>query len=418
MKGGLVLFASGNYGFAHDVPAEYAKVLAVGAFGPDGKMPDYSNYGPWVDILAPGGSEAPVDNYEWILAPLASNNYGLDTGTSTACPMAAGVAALLVSHYGGEGFTVQDLKEALLGGAVPGVIDLQGRPVGGGKLDAAGAFAVLDEPEHPGPSDIRFAMDYAGDWQLQSHEVRDVTVTVIGNGKARLPISFSTDCPGATAEIRSARQLCLHINALQAAPGSYTATIRVGSLATKVIAFTILPNHAPQLISPFDDLIINVASAAVPSLDLAEHFVDPDGEALSFRMSEEGDIHLKYSLNGTVLTLTPDKSKDGGYGLGAIRIEAVDARQERVAASFRVLLRDAYRDMDLYPNPVSTTLYVRPATDRTASVQLVNAVGATVYSLPSVRIGPFEPLSIDMSGLPGGTYALLVNGQRFTVVKK
>ena len=417
MKGGLVLFASGNYGYAHDVPAEYSKVFAVGAFASDGKMPDYSSYGPWVDILAPGGSDSQVASYEWILAPLTSNNYGLDTGTSMACPMAAGVAALLVSYYGGEGFTVQDLKEALQGGAVPGVIDLQGRPVGGGKLDAEGAFALLDEPEHPGPSDIRFAMDYAGNWQLQSHEALDVTVSVIGNGKARLPISFSTDCPGATAEIRSARQLCLHINALQAAPGSYTATIQVGSIATKVIAFTILPNHAPQLTVPFDDLIINVASAAAPALDLAEHFVDPDGEALSFRVSDE-DILLDYSLSGTVLTLTPDKTKDGGYGMGAIQIEAVDAHQESVAATFRVVMRDAYRDMDLYPNPVSTTLFVRPATERTAAVALVNAVGATVYSLPSVRIGPFEPLSIDMSGLPGGTYALLVNEQRFTVVKR
>lgn len=417
MKGGLVLFASGNYGFAHDTPGEYSKVLAVGAFGPDGKMPDYSNYGPWVDILAPGGSETPVDNNEWIFAPLSSNNYGFDTGTSTACPMVAGVAALLVSYYGGEGFTVQDLKEALLGGAVPGVIDLQGRPVGGGKLDAAGAFAVLDEPAHPGPADIRFAMDYAGDWQLHSHEALDVTVTVIGNGKARLPIIFSTDCPGATAEIRSARQLCLHIDALQATPGSYTATIRVGSLATKVIAFTIQPNHAPQLTAPFDDLIINVASAAGSSLDLAEHFEDPDGEALSYLVSDE-DLPLNYSLRGSVLTLTPDKTKDGGYDMGAIQIEAVDAHQERVAACFQVLLRDAYRDMDLYPNPVSTTLYVRPATDRNASVQLVNAVGAVQFSRESVRIGPFEPLSIDMSGLPGGAYALLVNGQRFTVTKR
>ena len=417
MKGGLVLFASGNYGFAYDVPATYSGVFAVGAFGPDGKMPVYSNYGPWVDMLAPSGSDAPVNNYEWILAPLASNNYGLDTGTSTACPMVAGVAALLVSYYGGEGFTVQDLKEALLGGAVPGVIDLQGRPIGGGKLDAAGAFAVLDEPEHPGPSDIRFAMDYAGDWQLQAHEALDVTVTVIGNGKARLPITFSTDCPGATAEIRSARQLCLHLDALRANPGSYTATLRVGSLATKVIAFTILPNHTPQLTAPFDDLIINVASAAGSSLDLAEHFEDPDGEALSYRVYNEG-LPLNYSLKGSVLTLTPEKTVADGYGMGTVRIEAVDTRQERVDATFRVLLRDAYRDMDLYPNPVSTTLYVRPATERTVSVQLVNAVGAIQFSRESVRIGPFEPLSIDMSGLPGGAYALLVNGQRFTVTKR
>ena len=36
----------------------------------------------------------------------------------------------------------------------------------------------------------------------------------------------------------------------------------------------------------------------------------------------------------------------------------------------------------------------------------------------SVQVGPFKPLTIDMSAMPGGVYALIVNGQRFTVVKK
>ena len=48
----------------------------------------------------------------------------------------------------------------------------------------------------------------------------------------------------------------------------------------------------------------------------------------------------------------------------------------------------------------------------------VCAVGATVYTEASVAVGPFKPLSIDMSEMPGGVYALFVNGQRFTVVKR
>ena len=74
--------------------------------------------------------------------------------------------------------------------------------------------------------------------------------------------------------------------------------------------------------------------------------------------------------------------------------------------------------MDIFPNPASDWLHVRPATDRTVPVELVNRAGAIVYSAPSVTIGPFAPLDIDLRELPGGTYSLLVGGQRFTVAKQ
>ena len=48
MRGGLVTFAAGNEGWAYDVPGQYEPVVAVGAFGPDGKIADYSSHGPWV----------------------------------------------------------------------------------------------------------------------------------------------------------------------------------------------------------------------------------------------------------------------------------------------------------------------------------------------------------------------------------
>lgn len=418
MKGGLVLFSSGNESLMHNSPPDYSSVIAVGAFGPDGKMANYSNYGPWVDILAPGGSDSETNPEEWILSLATDNVYAFSSGTSMACPHVAGVAALLVSYYGGPGFTVDQLKDALLGGAVPGVIDLQGRTVGGGKLDAEGAFNALNEPEHPGPGDIRFATNYSGDWQLKSHELLDVLVTISGNGKAQLPVSFSSDCPGASAETPSARQITLHIDALKAMPGNYTATIQVGTIASKQIDFTILPNHAPLLTAPFEKLIINAASTAATTIDLAEHFRDPDGEQLSYRIRVDSDIVFDFSLDGSTLTMAPDRSKANGYGLGTVVIEALDARQESAESSFQLLLRNAFQDMDIYPNPVSTTLSVRPASDRTISVELVNAVGATVYTEASVAVGPFKPLSIDMSEMPGGVYALFVNGQRFTVVKR
>lgn len=412
MKGGLVLFASGNEGYKHDMPAEYEPVVAVGAFGPDGKMPRFSNYGEWVDILAPGGSDTYYHYDEWVLSTTAKGMYAFESGTSMACPHAAGVAALLVSYFGGPGFTADDLKEALLCGADPNAIDLQGRTVGGGKLDAAGSFSYQDSQMDPDEDHIRFSTTYAGDWRLKSHETLEVPVQISGNNKAQLPVSLVTDCPGATADCTFERAR-LHINALLAEPGNYTATIKVGSVTGRSYPFTILPNHVPELILPFEDQIINAASSALTTLSLDHHFSDYDEEDLNYEINLSGDNVVQTSVSNGRLTLTP-----AGYGLATLTVRALDGRKTEASAQFRVLARNVYQDMDIFPNPASDWLNIRPASDRTVSVELVNLAGATVYSIDSVTIGPFDPLVIDLRALPGGTYSLFVGGERFTIAKR
>ena len=94
MKGGVVIFAAGNEGWPDGWPAEYDAVIAVGATGPAFYRSSYSNYGPWVDICAPGGDV----NYSAgaIYSTIPGNKYGWMQGTSMACPHVSGVAALLV----------------------------------------------------------------------------------------------------------------------------------------------------------------------------------------------------------------------------------------------------------------------------------------------------------------------------------
>lgn len=108
MKGGVVFFSAGNDGIQYGLPASYEKVYAVGAAGGDGTRASFSNYGSWVDICAPG-----VD----ILSTYANSKYGRMSGTSQACPYVSGVAALVVSYYGGPGFTNEMLMEKMIEGA-------------------------------------------------------------------------------------------------------------------------------------------------------------------------------------------------------------------------------------------------------------------------------------------------------------
>lgn len=111
MIGGVVFFAAGNEGRNVGYPAEYEKAIAVTATGADYKRAYYSNYGEWADIAAPGG-DAKKGNY--VLSTTVGNKYGKMQGTSMACPHVSGIAALILSRFGGPGFTAEALKEKLL----------------------------------------------------------------------------------------------------------------------------------------------------------------------------------------------------------------------------------------------------------------------------------------------------------------
>jgi subtilisin family serine protease len=113
MKGGVVFFAAGNDAIAMGAPAEYEKVVAVGAVSSDGRKSSFSNYGDWVDICAPGSE---------ILSTVPGNQYEFMDGTSMACPYVSGVAALIVSYFGGQGFTNEMLWDKLIGSANKQVI--------------------------------------------------------------------------------------------------------------------------------------------------------------------------------------------------------------------------------------------------------------------------------------------------------
>ncbi len=114
MAGGLVIFAAGNENTTSSYPAQQDNVFAVAAVGADYVRSYYTNYGEWVDIAAPGG-----DAYKdaQIYSTLPNNQYGYMQGTSMACPHVTGVAALVVSQFGGQGFTRQALIDILQGTA-------------------------------------------------------------------------------------------------------------------------------------------------------------------------------------------------------------------------------------------------------------------------------------------------------------
>lgn len=143
MAGGLVIFSAGNDAWPVGYPGIYEKALAVSSIGADYQAAYYTNYGDWVDIIAPGGDTK--KRYE-VMSTLPDNQYGLMQGTSMACPHVSGVAALLVSEFGGPGFTNTELRRLLEEGSR----DISGyysgeKYLGSGLLDARRSFSLRSE---------------------------------------------------------------------------------------------------------------------------------------------------------------------------------------------------------------------------------------------------------------------------------
>lgn len=150
MKGGVVIFAAGNSGW-QDVsyPGAYASCIAVSALNAEDKKASYSNYGSWVDIAAPGGEtedDLRIGNSQTysngVLSTLDKNGYGYLDGTSMACPHVSGIAALIISKYGGSNFTNADLRKHLLTG-VRDIYSIAANSSYMSKLGSGAADAVL-----------------------------------------------------------------------------------------------------------------------------------------------------------------------------------------------------------------------------------------------------------------------------------
>jgi thermitase len=102
-KGAVVIAAAGNYGVsdAH-YPGYYPTCIAVGATETDDRRSDYSNYGEWVDVAAPGT----------FIMSTVPGGYEMMSGTSMATPYVAGLAGLVWSAMG-EGATNVAVRDVI-----------------------------------------------------------------------------------------------------------------------------------------------------------------------------------------------------------------------------------------------------------------------------------------------------------------
>ncbi|WP_321297485.1 S8 family serine peptidase [Marinifilum fragile] len=176
MKGGVAIFAAGNKGVEMNIyPAAYEPCIAVSALSPDNSRADYSCYGDWVDVAAPGGDMA-MAGEAGVLSTYPGNRYSYLQGTSMACPHVSGIAALVVSKFKGE-ITPNRLKKHLLTSVHdinPYVEDFAKGKMGNGYIDAAMALQSGDGtkgPEQVTDLAVTTAQDFASvTWSVPADE--------------------------------------------------------------------------------------------------------------------------------------------------------------------------------------------------------------------------------------------------------
>ncbi len=138
-KGALLVAAAGNTGAAVLYPAACDGVLAVAATDRTDQRAVFSNFGPEVDLAAPG-----VDIYStwpWL------DGYFIKSGTSMAAPHVSGVAALVWSRW--PEWDNVAVSRQITETAVD--VDAAGWDpyTGWGRLDAAAALAPGGDPVRP-----------------------------------------------------------------------------------------------------------------------------------------------------------------------------------------------------------------------------------------------------------------------------
>lgn len=223
------------------------------------------------------------------------------------------------------------------------------------------------------------------------------------------PITATATTEGDTVSLSTVLRgdtLSLYIQGRTSRTGAHTAMLRVEDpykLYDEVeVTYTVAENVAPVLIKEVDGVAFNSTQDPTITLDMNEYFSDADGEPLSLTAVTTVNGIANLAVRQNRVNITPLT-----YGTTTATITGTDVMGETVSTTFNIVVRDASQPIDIYPNPVVDTLYIRAGSDSQGHVRITSASGSTVFD-DDISVSIFDPAAIDMSALPGGMYVLTV----------
>lgn len=228
--GVIVVAAAGNDASSEPVfPAALDGVVAVSAVAQDKEKASYSNFGPTIDIAAPGG-----DTDSGVQSTLGDSTYGLRIGTSMATAHVSGVVALMKAIH--SGLTPGEFDQVLANGVITDDLGTLGRDdiYGYGLINASKAVAAatdllngvvptLDPIAVADPSFLNFG-----------ETLTELELTLSNGGDGTVVVdAITTQLSDLLAELADSANAAISSTALQVDAdglGSYRVSLERGSL--------------------------------------------------------------------------------------------------------------------------------------------------------------------------------------------
>lgn len=431
MAGGVVIFAAGNDASGKPgFPGAYAPCVNVAAISCTYDAAWYTNFGSSIDINAPGGggwssmtsiniakgynlstiptnlqngdifqymnSSGKIEN-EKIDYVSTTPGYGYMQGTSMACPHVSGVAALIVSQFGGPGFTADQLKEILLS-TTRNVDAYQGKIYDGvgtyagqiGNLVDAGAAVYYGSETPTRRPVITPAPDQETSFTLTDNETKILKFTLSDYTDWQLK-----DKSELIETQVSGNEITLTIDAAKYAAGSYTATLEAvnGDLwQSYTFSFKIAKNS--PIITPgagqSDNFSVMIGEVETLTYTLSNY----DDWSLT---DPSGNIKTEFANNKVTLTIVAAKYKPGTY------TAELRATKDQLATPYHFTYEIIPFQISLYPNPCVDVLNVMTPAAGDASIRIRNSVGTDMLNR-TITFESDQPVSLDVSGFASGVY--------------
>ena len=356
MKGGVVIFAAGNENKDYRTyPAAYEKVVSVAAYAPDYKKSWYSNFADWVDIAAPGGTYGYGRKYNGecpVYSTLPDNQYGYMQGTSMACPHVSGIAALIVSQFGGPGFTPEKLLAHLYQGTRD--IDIY-NPEYAGRLGIGAADAYLALAEDQGIAPQAVDTLYCGN----TSGVVDVTWQISADEDDGKPFQYlvcwSEDplgqldpgrLPEGVASVRvtvpRAGQvgdtMACRLTAIRGETRYYVGIVAIDPWGhysgTTTVSFVSPHNEPPMITSEYEEQALTLKYNQTG--EIVFWISDPENQEFNYELEDENHLAAATQLNDRITV----KIRNYGFQAGTYRLclKVTDSGGAMASKEFTVVL--------------------------------------------------------------------------------